>query len=86
MNNSNFIQKMFEQYGSPGQDSYGFINSSMLIVGAKLYSIDVKLFDPFDPFKCDNFMGMLRDYMESQEQEKQHLVDIGLQTLYFLLT
>jgi hypothetical protein len=53
MNESSFIQNLFETYGGKNEDSFGFISSNMLLVGAKLYSIDVELFNPFE---CPNYM------------------------------
>jgi len=48
----------------------------MLIVGAKLYSIDPQLFNPFEN---KNFMGMLKAYLcGAVNMDKPHMKDIGL--------
>jgi len=76
MNESNFITKLFDQFGAPGDDAYGFINSNMLIVGAKLYSIDPNLFNPFEN---KNFMAMFIAYLCGPiDTDKPHTKDIGL--------
>lgn len=60
MNESNFIDNLFSHFGGDNEDSFGFITSNLLVVGAKLYSIDTAL---FDPFANQNFMHMLRAYL-----------------------
>jgi len=60
MNESDFVSKLFEQFGAPGDDQYGFINSNMLLVASKLYSISSS---HFDPFASENYMQMLRYYV-----------------------
>ena len=76
MNESNFIATLFDKFGAPGSDAYGFINSNMLLVGSKLYSIDHTL---FDPFTCANFLTMLKSYLcDPINLDKPHLKDIGL--------
>lgn len=37
LNESNFIDKLFETFGGANEDSFGFITSNMLLVGSKLY-------------------------------------------------
>lgn len=37
LNESDFINKLFETYGGANEDSFGFITSNMLMVGSKLY-------------------------------------------------
>lgn len=59
MNESNFINNLFEVYGS-SNDSFGFITSNMLLVGAKLYQIDPELFNPFEN---ENYMKMFKVYL-----------------------
>ena len=53
MNESAFIENLFLTYGGQN-DSFGFLTSNMLLVGAKLYSegstteSDELLFNPFE--------------------------------------
>lgn len=55
----------------------------MLLVGAKIYSEDPKVFNVFDN---NNYMAMLRGYLcGAFDVDKPHLKDIGLSSLYFLL-
>mmetsp|Transcript_7445 Transcript_7445/g.12581 ORF Transcript_7445/g.12581 Transcript_7445/m.12581 type:complete len:171 (-) Transcript_7445:487-999(-) len=83
MNESNFIENLFKQFGGEGNDSFGFISSNMLLVGAKLYSISPSLFDPFENA---NFMAMFRAYMcGAADPCKPHKKDLGLNCLAFLL-
>jgi len=82
LNEQNFINNLFTQFGGQNEDSYGFLTSNMLLVGAKLYSVDPALFNPFEN---QNYMGMLRSYVcGSHNTDKPHLQDIGLSCLYFL--
>ena len=60
MNESNFIDNLFSHFAGSNEDSFGFITSNLLVVGATLYSIDINL---FDPFANQNFMQMLRAYL-----------------------
>lgn len=84
MNESSFVNKLFEHYGAPGNDQYGFVNSNMLLVASKLYSIQSS---HFDPFSSENFMQMLRFYVCSDvDVDKPQLKDTGLQCLFFLFT
>ena len=57
LNEQNFIHNLFEQFGGSSDDSFGFLSSNMLLVGAKLYSVDAALFNPFEN---KNYMSMLR--------------------------
>ena len=83
MNESNFVSNLFETYGGQNDDSFGFISSNMLLVGAKLYSIDIDL---FNPFLSQNYMLMFKAYLCGPENsEKPHLKDIALSCLYFML-
>ena len=84
MNESDFISKLFDMYGGANQDadSFGFISSNMLLVGAKLYSMGPHLFNPLEN---KNFMMTLRSYVCAPlDQDKPHLKDIGLSALYFI--
>ena len=80
MNESKFIDKLFETFGGNNEDSFGFITSNMLLVGAKLFSISPKL---FDPFQNNNYMAMLRSYI-SASGDKTNWIDVGLNSLNFL--
>lgn len=82
MNESSFIQNLFESYGGKNEDSFGFISSNMLLVGAKLYSIDITLFNPFE---SPNFMEMFKQYLMNDSAEKPHHKDVALSCLYFML-
>lgn len=82
MTEANFIQRLFETYGKPGEDSYGFITSNMLLVGAKLYSMDTELFNVFEN---ENYTSMLKSYLCNPiDQSKPHVKDIGIQCLFFI--
>ena len=84
LNEQNFIHNLFEEFGGSSEDSFGFLSSNMLLVGAKLYSVDPALFNPFDN---KNYMSMLRQYIcGSHNTDKPHLLDVGLSCLYFLFT
>ena len=82
MNESNFIQNLFETYGGKNDDSFGFISSNMLLVGAKLYSIDVTL---FNPFQSPNFMALFKQYLINDSADAPHHKDVALSCLYFML-
>ena len=82
LSESNFIDRLFAHFGNPESNAYGFINSNMLMVGAKIYSVNPSLFNPFEN---PNYMEMLRGYLtQSVDQDKLHLKDIGIQCLYFI--
>mmetsp|Transcript_31667 Transcript_31667/g.48442 ORF Transcript_31667/g.48442 Transcript_31667/m.48442 type:complete len:176 (+) Transcript_31667:786-1313(+) len=84
MNESEFISKLFFTFGGGNEDSFGFISSSMLLVGAKLYSLDPKLFNPFEN---KNYMKMFRSYMCGPlDVNKPHLKDIAMSCLHFFFT
>lgn len=83
MNESNFMTTLFGTFGgAQGEDSFGFVTSNMLLVGAKLYSTDPSTFNPFENA---NYMYMFKAYLCSNDPEKPHLKDIGLSCLYFML-
>ena len=87
MNESGFIDNLFSTFNS-NNDSFGFITSNMLLVGAKLYSEGVNTESNellFNPFENKNYMGMLRGYLCSPiDMDKPHLKDIGLSCMYYL--
>lgn len=85
MNESSFISKLFDFYGGANSeaDSFGFVGSNMLLVGAKLYSMDPALFNAPEN---KNFMITLRSYVSTAlDSDKPHLKDVGMSALYFLL-
>lgn len=53
----------------------------MLVVGAKLYSVDTEVFNVFEN---KNYMTMLRQYMYGPDVGMSNCQDIGLSCLYFL--
>ena len=84
MNESAFIENLFSTFA--GNDSFGFISSNMLLVGAKLYSEGSTTETSellFNPFENKNYMQMLRAYL-CEDLGKPHLKDIGLSCLYHL--
>jgi hypothetical protein len=48
MNQTGFLEKLFNTFGGQNEDMFGFLNSDMLLVGAKLYSIDPSIFNIFE--------------------------------------
>ena len=83
MNESNFIEQLFNNFGGQNEDSFSFLTSNMMLVGAKIYSEDPKTFDVFEN---SNFMSMLRGYLSGPfDVDKPHLKDIGLSSLFFIL-
>lgn len=84
MNESDFINRLFETFAGTNEDSFGFITSNMLLVGAKLYQIDPLLFNPFENL---NFMSMFKSYLLGPVNiEKPHHKDIALSCLCFLFS
>ena len=56
----------------------------MLLVGAKLYELDVSLFNPFEN---SNYMEMFKTYLLGPiDMDKPHKKDIALSCLYFLFS
>lgn len=82
MNESNFINNLFDTYGGTNEDSFGFITSNMLLVGAKLFSLDPSLFNPFEN---KNYMNMLRQYIGAP-MDRSSLIDVGINALNLLFT
>jgi hypothetical protein len=75
---------LFNQYGGQNEDSFGFISSNMLIVGAKLYSIDPNLFNLFEN---ENYIKTYLAYLCGPiSMDKPHLKDIALDCLYFIFS
>jgi len=89
MNESGFIENLYSTFGG-GNDSFGFISSNMLLVGAKLYSEGVNTDSNellFNPFENENYMNMLKYYVCAPiDMDKPHLKDIGLNCMYFLFS
>jgi hypothetical protein len=84
MNEENFMSSLFETFGGANEDSFGFITSNMLLVGAKLYQIDPLL---FNPFTNANYMSMFRSYLLGPVNlDKPHHKDVALSCLYFLFS
>ena len=76
INESGFIKKLFEQHAG----DQTFVRSNMLLVGAKLFSMD-----RFEAFDSPNYMEMLRFFVCAPiDNDKPHLKDIGLNAMIFL--
>lgn len=48
MNESQFIDLLFSRFGGQNDDSFSFLTSNMLLVGAKIYSEDPTAFEVFE--------------------------------------
>lgn len=82
MNEAAFIEQLFNNFGGQNEDSFSFLTSNMLLVGAKIYSEDPTAFNLFEN---QNYILMLRSYLTGPfDVDKPHLKDIGLSSLFFL--
>lgn len=61
----------------------GYLSSNMLMIGAKLFSVDPTLFNPFENV---NYMNQLKSYLCGPvDMDKPHKKDVGLNCIYFLV-
>jgi len=82
MNEANFLEELFNNFGGQNEDSFSFLTSNMLLVGAKMYSQDPTVFNPFEN---QNYMLMLRSHLCGPfDVDRPHLKDVGLSVLFFL--
>lgn len=82
MNQAKFIDNLFDKFGGQNEDSFGFLTSNMILVGAKLYSIDIELFNPFE---SENYMAMYKSYLCGPiDMNYPNRKDIALSSMYFL--